>query len=158
VRLWRFPRGGRYREFSFEIEHILVDWVVKKACDNKVVNRTKLWNPYVGNFRTAITRGWIDSLMSRYAAELLKRTVPLKKIKDLKCHESSRKLRLRAYEPMSIMSVQSLSVISIKLELVDRRTRLKAKWSFHRPWENQKRLSWNSLWIEAHLNGNMYLS
>jgi hypothetical protein len=52
------------------------------------------------NFGTAIIKGWVDSFISCDAAELFETTVPLKKIKDLKCHEASLKQRLKVYEPM----------------------------------------------------------
>jgi hypothetical protein len=67
------PGRGRHRELSPEIEHVLVASVAKKAYDNKAVNRTELLNYSITNFRTAITRGSVDSFMSRCAAEFFER-------------------------------------------------------------------------------------
>jgi hypothetical protein len=63
-------RAGReqHSELSPEVEYALVDWIAKKAYDNKAVNRTELLNYCITNSRTAITRGWVDSLMSGFAA------------------------------------------------------------------------------------------
>jgi transposase len=110
------PERGRHRELSPEDEHALVEWIAKKAHNNTAVTRTELLNYCIATFGTAVTRGWVNSFLSRPAAELFETKVPLKKIKDLKSLESSLKLRLKAYEPMYRMHVEILSLISTKLE------------------------------------------
>jgi hypothetical protein len=64
------PGRGRHRELLPEVGHSLVKWIAKKVYDNKAVNRTKLLNYGVTTVGTAITRGCVDSFMSRDAVEL----------------------------------------------------------------------------------------
>jgi hypothetical protein len=85
-----------------------MEWIAMKAYDNKAVNRTELLHYWITKFGPTITRGWVDSFLSRDASELLKTKVPLKKIKDLNCHESSLKLQLNVYKSTYILPVQSL--------------------------------------------------
>jgi hypothetical protein len=64
------PGRGRHREPAGEDEHALVEWIAKKAHNNTAVTRTELQNYCIATFRTAVTRGWVDSFLSRRAAEL----------------------------------------------------------------------------------------
>jgi hypothetical protein len=64
-----------------------MQWITKKAYDNKAANRTELLTYYITNFGTAVIRGWVASFIFRDAAELFE-----KKIENLKCRESSLKL------------------------------------------------------------------
>jgi hypothetical protein len=121
------PRPRRHRELSPEVEHTLVEWIAKKVYDNKALNRTELLSCCIANFGTPITRRWADSFLSRHAAEPFERKVIPKKIKDLKCHTSSLRLQLKAYESMYMIRVQSLFLISRKLDSVNGRIGLKEK-------------------------------
>jgi hypothetical protein len=64
------PWRGRHRELSPEGEHMLMEWIAKKAHDNTVVTRTELLSYCIATFGTAVTRGWVDSFLSRHVAEL----------------------------------------------------------------------------------------
>jgi hypothetical protein len=44
-------------------------WITKKAHNNTTVTRTELLNYCIATFGTAVTRGWVDSFLSRHAAE-----------------------------------------------------------------------------------------
>jgi hypothetical protein len=66
------PGRGRHRKLSSEVEHALVEWIAKRAYDDKNINRTELLNYFTTNCGTAITRIWADSFMSCYAADLWK--------------------------------------------------------------------------------------
>jgi hypothetical protein len=63
------PGRRRYRELSPEEDHALVEWIAKKAHNNTAVTRTELLNYCIATFGTAVTRGWVDSLLSRHTAE-----------------------------------------------------------------------------------------
>jgi hypothetical protein len=64
------PGRGRHRELSPEDGHALVEWIAKKAHNNTAVTRTELLNSCIATFATAVTKGWVDSFLSRHAAEL----------------------------------------------------------------------------------------
>jgi hypothetical protein len=64
------PGRGRHRELSPEDEHVLVKWIAKKAHNSTAVTRTELLNYCIAIFGTAVTKGWVDSFLSRSAAEL----------------------------------------------------------------------------------------
>jgi hypothetical protein len=64
------PGRGRRRDHSPEDEHALVEWIAKKAHNTTAVTRTELLNYCIAVFGTAVTRGWVDSFLSRHAAEL----------------------------------------------------------------------------------------
>jgi hypothetical protein len=46
-----------------------VEWIAKKAHNNIAVTRTELLNHCIATFGTAVTRGWVDSFLSRHVAE-----------------------------------------------------------------------------------------
>jgi hypothetical protein len=62
------PPGADDIEPFSRIEHAMMQWIAKKADDNKAVSRTELLTYYIANFGTAVTREWIDSFMFRYTA------------------------------------------------------------------------------------------
>jgi transposase len=64
------PWRGRHRELSPEDEHALVEWIAKKAHDNTAITQTELLNYCIATFGTAVTKGWVDSFLSRHAGEL----------------------------------------------------------------------------------------
>jgi hypothetical protein len=47
-----------------------VEWITKKAHNNTAVTQTELLNYCIATFGAAVTRRWVDSFMSRHAAEL----------------------------------------------------------------------------------------
>jgi transposase len=46
-----------------------VKWIAKKAHNNIVVARAELLNYWITTFGTGVTRGWVDSFLSRPTAE-----------------------------------------------------------------------------------------
>jgi hypothetical protein len=60
------PGRGRHRELSAEIGQGLVGWIVTKAHNHKAVNQTGPLDYCIKNLGTAITRGWVDSFLSRH--------------------------------------------------------------------------------------------
>jgi hypothetical protein len=59
------PGRGRHRELSPEDEHALVERIAKKVHNNTAVTRPELLNYYIATFGAAVTRGWVDSFLSR---------------------------------------------------------------------------------------------
>jgi hypothetical protein len=106
------PGRGRHRELSPEDEHALVECIAKKGHNNTAVTRTEFLNCCIATFG----ENGLIHFCSATPQNFLKRKVPLKTIKDLKSLESSFKSRLKAYEPMYRMPVQTLSLISTKLD------------------------------------------
>jgi hypothetical protein len=64
------PGPGRHQELSPEDEQALVEWTAKKAHNHTAVTRTELLNSCIETFAMAVTRGLVDSFLSRDAAEL----------------------------------------------------------------------------------------
>jgi hypothetical protein len=71
------PARGRHRELKGELERELVEWITNKASDNKAVNRMELLHDCVDRLGKHITRGWVDSFLTRHSAELFEtKSVP----------------------------------------------------------------------------------
>jgi hypothetical protein len=47
-----------------------VDWITTKAANNVAVNRTELLHECNERFGKRITKGWVDSLLTRHAEQL----------------------------------------------------------------------------------------
>jgi hypothetical protein len=47
-----------------------VEWIAKKGHNKTAVTRTELLNYCVATFGTAVRKGWVDSFLSRHAADL----------------------------------------------------------------------------------------
>jgi hypothetical protein len=53
----KIPRRARHLELLPEVQHALVEWIAKKAYDNKAVSGTESLNYCIAKFGTAIPRG-----------------------------------------------------------------------------------------------------
>jgi hypothetical protein len=54
-----------------------VDWITAKAANNGAVNRTELLHECNKRFGRSITRGWVDSFLTRHAKQLFEtKSVP----------------------------------------------------------------------------------
>jgi transposase len=71
---------GRHRELSADCKQELVEWLANKAANHRAVNRTELLHECTERVGKSITRGCVDSLITRHAHELLKPKVFRKKI------------------------------------------------------------------------------
>jgi hypothetical protein len=71
------PVRGRYHELAADAGQQLVDWITAKAANNVVVNRTELLHECNERFGMSITRGWVDSLLTRHEETLFEtKSVP----------------------------------------------------------------------------------
>jgi hypothetical protein len=64
------PARGRHRELSVDCEQELVEWLVNKAANHRVVDRTELLHECAERFGKSITRGWVDSYITHRLQEL----------------------------------------------------------------------------------------
>jgi hypothetical protein len=55
---------------SADCEQEFVEWLGNEAANHRAVNRTELLHECTERFEKSITRGWIDSLITRHAREL----------------------------------------------------------------------------------------
>jgi hypothetical protein len=151
------PGCDRHQEISPEDKHVLVEWIAKKAYNNTAGTWTELRNYCIATFGTAITRGWVDSFLSRHAAELFE-------MKNF-AQENQRLEVPRVFLEAAIEGIRThvqnncvdLVFNLDKIGLVNGRMGLK-KSDRSIGHERTKDFSWNSLRIEAHLSGNVYLS
>jgi hypothetical protein len=83
------PGRGRHRELSPEDQHAPVEWITKKTHNNTAVTRTDLLNYCVAILERGSQGNGLIHFCPCTPQNFLKRKVPLQKIKDLKCLESS---------------------------------------------------------------------
>jgi transposase len=64
------PARGRHHELAANAEQQLVDRITAKAANNVAANRTELLYECNERFQKSITRGWVDSFLTRHAEQL----------------------------------------------------------------------------------------
>jgi hypothetical protein len=71
------PGRGRHHELDPDAEQQMIDWIAKKAANHTAVNRTELLHECIERFGKSITRGWIDSFVTRHSEQLFEtKSVP----------------------------------------------------------------------------------
>jgi transposase len=63
------PARGRHHELSADAEQQLLAWITAKAANKVAVNRTELLQECNERFGKSITRGWVDSFLTRHAGQ-----------------------------------------------------------------------------------------
>jgi len=61
---------GRHPQLSDDIESELLIWIQQKAENKKAVNRTELLHHCNERYEQSITRGWVDSFVTRHRDQL----------------------------------------------------------------------------------------
>jgi hypothetical protein len=71
LRGYEDPSGpGRRRALDPDSERGFIAWITQKAADNTATTKTELLPESVARLGTSITRGWVDSFLTRHADEL----------------------------------------------------------------------------------------
>jgi hypothetical protein len=71
------PARGRHYELAADAEQQLVNWTTAKAANSVAVNRTEFLHKCNERFGKIITRGWVDSFLTRHAKQLFEiKSVP----------------------------------------------------------------------------------
>jgi hypothetical protein len=110
------PVHRHHRELSADCEQELVQWLANKAANHRAVNRTKLSHEFTERFGKSMTRGWVNSFITRHAHKLFETKAPRKKIQGLKCLAFS--LKRQSMDSETLFTIRALNSCLAETKLV----------------------------------------
>jgi hypothetical protein len=113
---------GRPHELATDAEQQPVDWITVTVANNVAVNRTELLHKCNERFGKSITKGWVDSFLTRHANQLFETKKFHKRIQDLKFLESFSKRGLMDFEIMFIRLALDFRSTLTRLESANGKT------------------------------------
>jgi hypothetical protein len=126
------PRRWRDHQLDADSEQELIDWIANKATNNTAVNKTQLLHECNERLGKKITRGWVDSLVTCHAEELLQAKTAPQQNARLEVRQVFVETAIKSFETMFIIHVLNWSLILMKLRSVNGKIGLRDELSLHR--------------------------